>query len=133
MKRLLILTMAMCSGMLAHADDYPYLTFEQTDGTELSFDVESLEMYFDGGNLYVQNASGSKTLSVSDLKRMYFSSVVDGVTELTASSKATSLSAYDLTGKYVGQFASVSQLQTALPKGIYVVKQNTKTSKIVVK
>lgn len=133
MKRLLILTMAMCSGMLAHADDFPYLTFEQADGSELAFDVESLEMYFDGGTLYVQNASGSKSLAVSDLKRMYFSSVADGVTEISASPKSTSISAYDLTGKYVGQFASVNQLQTALPKGIYVVKQNTKTSKIVVK
>ncbi len=133
MKRLLILAMGMCSGMLAHADDYSYLTFEQTDGTELSFDVESLEMYFDGGTLYVQNASGSKALTVSDLKRMFFSSVANGVTELSATTKATPLSAYDLTGKYMGQFASISQLQTALPKGIYVVKQNTKTSKIVVK
>lgn len=133
MKRLLILVSVVCSVMFAHADGYSYLTFEQADGGLLSFDVESLEMYFDGGTLYVQNASGSKSLTVSDLKRMYFSSEATGITDLSATSKAGPLSVYDLTGKSVGQFGSVSQMQSTLSKGVYVVKQNNHTSKIVVK
>jgi len=53
--------------------DYPYLTFEGTDGTRESLDVESLEITFKDGTLIATNdGNQTGTYSVEALLKMYF-------------------------------------------------------------
>lgn len=53
--------------------DYPYLTFETSDGMTKSLSVESLYITFENGQLLATNADGDEVLVLSDLAKMYFS------------------------------------------------------------
>ena len=57
--------------MTAQADDYPYLTFQTQDGTLTSVATSSLTLAIESGQLVVND--GEKTFTLTDLKKMYFS------------------------------------------------------------
>ena len=71
MKRLLLILMTMAGAMTAQADDYPYLTFQTQDGTLTSVATSSLTLAIESGQLVVND--GEKTFTLTDLKKMYFS------------------------------------------------------------
>lgn len=57
--------------MTAQADDYPYLTFETSDGTVQSVSTTSLKLEISGDKLLVND--GAQSFTLTDLKKMYFS------------------------------------------------------------
>lgn len=71
MKRLLLILMTVAGVMTAQADDYPYLTFETSDGTVLSVSTTSLKLEISGDKLLVND--GAQSFTLTDLKKMYFS------------------------------------------------------------
>lgn len=71
MKRLLLILMTVAGVLTAQADDYPYLTFETSDGTVQSVSTTSLKLEICGDKLLVND--GEKTFTLTDLKKMYFS------------------------------------------------------------
>lgn len=71
MKRLLLILMTVAGVLTAQADDYPYLTFETSDGTVQSVSTTSLKLEISGDKLLVND--GEKTFTLTDLKKMYFS------------------------------------------------------------
>lgn len=71
MKRLLLILMTMAGVMTAQADDYPYLTFETSDGTVQSVSTTSLKLEISGDKLLVND--GAQSFTLTDLKKMYFS------------------------------------------------------------
>ena len=85
------------------AGDYPYLTFETTDGNKVSVSTESLTLTVSGTTL----TAGNQSFTLVNLSKMYFSII------------------YDLKGNKV----SKSQMQ----KGVYIVKTNKGTFKMTVK
>ena len=136
MKRLLIVSVALLAAMSSQADNYPYLSFQSSDGATLSMAVESLSMTFtDGGSqLVVANGSESHTLDVADLQRMFFSvNSATGISELAPSASDASLKAYTVEGVYVGTFSSLSDLEESVESGIYVVKTSGRTFKTAVR
>lgn len=128
MKKLLW-TVLMLSGTLPTlADDYPYLTFELTDGAKASVSVESLTLTINGTTLKV----GSQTFILSNLSKMYFSTTdettggANAIDEVkTDDSLLDNAEIYDLNGRKVTK----DQMQ----KGVYIVKTQERTCKIVVK
>ena len=71
MKRLLLILMTMAGVLAAQADDYPYLTFETSDGTVQSVSTTSLKLEISGDKLLVND--GAQSFTLTDLKKMYFS------------------------------------------------------------
>ena len=112
---------------MGEGSDYTYLTFETTDGTKTSVDVSSLPVTINLDNSTL--TIGSQTFALADLSKMYFSKQDEttGISEelRVKSEEFAAATIYDLQGHQV----SKDQLR----KGVYIVKSNGKTYKIVVK
>lgn len=123
-----ILGILMMVGTLpTMAGNYPYLTFELTDGAKVSVSVTSLTLSVNGTTL----KAGSQTFTISNLTKMYFSST----DETTGGTNAIEeLTADDLEGKEIYDLNGHKlDSDTQLPRGVYIVKSKNKTCKIVVK
>lgn len=116
----------MIGTLPAMAGNYPYLTFELTDGAKVSVSVSSLSLSVNGNTL----KAGAQTFTISNLSKMYFSSTdetsgVTAIDELTADD-LEGKEIYDLNGHRLESDAQ-------LPRGVYIVKSKNKTCKIVVR
>ena len=124
-KALLLFLMAMMGTIGMKAADYPYLTFELTDGSKASVSVSSdVAMTFSGSTLTI----GSETFTLTNLSKMYFSTSDETTTGISALETADSNeieAIYNLQGHKVSR----DQMQ----RGVYIVKTKKGTSKITVK
>ena len=75
MKKLLMTLVGMICMTAAMADDvYPYLTIESADGNTTSIGAKGLTLTADDqGSLIAANSEETKTFTLSDLAKMYFS------------------------------------------------------------
>ena len=127
MKSFILGILMMIGTLPAMAGNYPYLTFELTDGAKVSVSVSSLSLSVNGNTL----KAGAQTFTISNLSKMYFSSTDEtngGATvieELTADD-LEGKEIYDLNGHRLDSNAQ-------LPRGVYIVKSKNKTCKIVVR
>ena len=133
MKKWLLAALIMAGTLPTQADNYPYLTFETAEGAKASVAVESLSLTISGTTLTV----GSQTFTLSNLSKMYFSMTDETTEDVNAIEDVTIddlLSAnsvvYDLNGRVVekGKFSD-----DKLPRGVYIVKTNERTCKILVR
>ena len=113
----------MMGVLAAHAEEYPYLTFELTDGTKASVDVSSLQITINGNTL----TAGSQTFELTNLSKMYFSGSNEstGISETLAGDLDTATEIYDLQGRKLTKYQ--------MHKGIYVIKTNKGNFKVNVK
>lgn len=133
MKRFLLLVSAFLSMAFANADTYPYLAFQKNDGTTVSVGVESLSMTFSGGRLSVSNGTETYELTVADLNKMYFSTEkISGVSDVIAGDDGA-LQVFTLTGINLGLYENAEALYNSVQPGIYIVKTDSKTQKLVVR
>ena len=120
MKKILLLLTMLVGAMTAQAEDYTYLTFETTDGAKASVSVAS----------DVTLTISGTTLTVG-LSKMYFSTTDEtGTTGIETIDNGqltidNSTEIYDLQGHKV----SKDQMR----RGVYIVKTNSRTYKMVVK
>ena len=120
--------------LAAHAESYPYLTFQKADGSLQSVGVEALEMTFQDGKLVYSNSTGTGTLKLADLAAMYFSSTdATAITSPTADSGDGKVEVFSLQGVSYGTFANLQAMKESVPTGTYIVKTNGKTQKIAVR
>ena len=133
MKKFLLAALVMAGTLQAQADDYPYLTFELTDGAKASVNVESLTLTIIGTTLKV----GSQTFTLSNLSKMYFSMTDETSAEINAIESlkiddvlSDDAEVYDLNGRILEK-GKVSDGK--LPRGVYIVKTKERTCKIVVR
>ena len=126
MKKIVLIFMALVGALAVQAEDtYTYLTFETTDGTKTSVDVSSLPVTInlDNSTLII----GNQSFALADLSMMYFStqSETTGIEEISNATIDDDAVFYDLQGH------KVSKAQ--MKKGVYIVKTNRKTFKIVMR
>lgn len=125
MKKIALLMMALVGALTLQADDnYPYLTFETTDGAKISVNTESLTLTINGTTL----TAGNQQFTLTNLSKMYFSTSDEsttGIEETTITTLNDATEIYDLQGHKV--------TKDQMRKGVYIVKTNDKTYKIVVK
>ena len=110
--------------LTVQADDYPYLTFETTDGAKASVSVSSLTLTISGTTL----TAGEETFTLSNLSKMYFSMTNEsttGIEETTSTALEEATDIYDLQGHKVSK--------EQMKKGIYIVKTKNRTYKMIVK
>ena len=125
MKKIVLLLMTLVGGGLAvqAEDSYTYLTFETTDGAKVSVSVSSLPVTINLDNSTL--AIGNETFALADLSKMYFStqSETTGIQEINSATIDEAADIYDLQGHKV--------TKAQMKKGVYIVKSNSKTYKIV--
>ena len=134
MKKIVLTLLMMIGTHVASAYEYPYLIFETNGGALTALSVESLTLTVVDGELKAVNGNGTQTFPLSELSKMYFATTPTGINALTddALDLTSEAEVYDLGGRRVSQSLRLSQTN-ALRSGIYVVKQNGQTRKIVVK
>ena len=126
MKKSMLLFMALIGAMNVQAEDFSYLTFEMTDGAKASVSVASLTLSINGNTL----TAGSQTFTLANLSRMYFSATDEtttGIEEIESDKLLIdgSTEIYDLKGRKISK--------TEMKKGVYIVKTQNKTYKIIVR
>ncbi len=135
MKKELLFIIGTCmSGPVAHADSYPYLTFQKSDGTTVSMESASLVMTFSDGKLIASNGTDSQELTVADLSKMYFSeSGATGIQDVDVSDADGEVEVFSLQGVSYGKFSTVQSFLNTAEPGVYIVKVNGKSQKIMVR
>ena len=120
MKKIVLLLAILASATLtAHAEGYPFLTVQHSDGSQQSFASSGLVITFNDGNMVVSQNGTKTTLALSDLSKMFFSNT-SGIQQMENSeSKMEDSSVYDLQGRKIVDRNSVNY--KSLPKGIYIV------------
>ena len=135
------------------AEDYGYIVFQQSSGTEQSVDAMGLKITFLNGQLIATPKTGDPlSLSLADMAAMRFS--VNGATAIRGISAAAGVSVNDgsivvslganswakvftPSGVAVAQFSTADTGRTfatrALQGGVYIVKTNNTTTKILIK
>ena len=124
MKKILLLLTMLVGTLTAQAEDYTYLTFETTDGAKVSVSVASdVTLTISGTTLTV----GSQSFTLTNLSKMYFSNTDEttGIEEITSATLDEATDIYDLQGHKV----SKDQMR----RGVYIVKTNSRTYKMVVR
>ncbi len=125
MKKALFILMAMMGALTANALDYPYLTFELTDGSKASVSVTSdATLTFSGTTLTI----GSESFTLTNLSKMYFSAsdeTATGITSLQTADDDEIEAIYDLQGHQV--------TREQMRRGIYIIKTKNGTSKVSVR
>ena len=125
---LMILLCILSIGM--RAGDYQYLVFTLSNGTTQAVTAANLSIAFTGDNLVA--TSGNETLAtlpLSTLASMEFSTDgTTGISQISADQLITDGNTviYDMQGRQMLQGA-------ALPKGVYIVKNNNRTLKVNIK
>ena len=127
--------MALLGTLAAQAADYQYLTIEKKDGTALSMTAVGLNITYANGKMTATNGTETATLALTELSRMFFSDTKDATAIATIEDlqPETAATVYDLSGRLVASEVMPSALSSLLRKGVYIVRQNTKTVKIQVK
>lgn len=130
----------MAGTLHASAQGYDYLTFRQADGTETSLGIDNLTITFASGNLVATNGTQEFTAPLAGMDKMYFAAeptaidqatVQDGAaavrivngTLLVDGTPAQGVSVYSLDGR--------RQPATGLSRGVYVVRLQGKTLKVL--
>lgn len=124
MKKLFLLLTVLVTTLTVQAEGYTYLTFETTDEAKASVSVENLTLTINGTTL----TAGSQQFTLSNLSKMYFSTsdeTATGIEEINGASIEEATDIYDLQGHKV----SKEQMR----KGVYIVKTNSRTYKMVVR
>lgn len=124
MKKFFLLLTVLVTTLTVQAEGYTYLTFETTDGAKASVSVENLTLTINGTTL----TAGSQQFTLSNLSKMYFSTsdeTATGIEEINSASIEEATDIYDLQGHKV----SKEQMR----KGVYIVKTNSRTYKMVVR
>lgn len=126
--------MAMATAATCYAD-YPYMTIRQTDGTEISVGSDGLRFNIDeDGYLVVNSTDGTMKLPLTGLASMEFTEQPAGV--YTAGMEMLPdgpVKVFSTSGVALGSFDSPEEARCALSEpGVYIIKSNTGTCKIVV-
>lgn len=130
MKKFLVLSLLSILSIGMRAADYQYLVFTMTDGSTKAVTATDLAISFADGNLVA--TSGNETLAtlpLSSLTEMEFSNDnTTGIETISVDALSTDAATviYDLNGRQMPQGA-------ALPKGVYILKNNNRTLKVNIK
>jgi hypothetical protein len=128
MKKVILFFLALTGVLAVQAKtDFPYLTFEMTDGTKVSVDVTSLTLTVSGTTL----TAGEQSFTLTNLNKMYFSpgdETTTGISEVMTADLNEATAIYDLNGRRVNV-----DVNGNVNKGVYIIKTKQGTFKVNVK
>lgn len=122
--------MLMSPTLTTSAAEFPWLTFVMADETELSVAADNLSLNYADGNLLLTSQSANETLPTAQIKSMRFTSTPASVDAIGVEASFTA-DYYTPSGISVGRFGSIDEARDMLPAGIYIVKCEQKTFKLI--
>lgn len=152
-KPLIIFALAWLTAATCRADDYGYVVFQQSSGTLQSVDAQGLKITFRDGQLIATPKTGEPlAISLEDMAAMRFSTeAATGISSATAESgismqgraivialpSRNRATVATPSGVVVAQYATAESAATfatqPLASGVYIVKTNNTTTKILVR
>lgn len=132
MKKFFILLAFVAATLAAHADEFPYLAIERTDGSVTVMTAANLTLTYAEGTLTVANGETNETFETASLSRMYFTDTATGIAEIAAAGRAVPVDVWAADGRSLGRFPSLQDATKRLNKGTYVIKANDTTFKVAV-
>lgn len=152
-KMFMVVALAWFTAIMGHAESYDYLVLRNSNGEQQSLSAMGLKITFRDGCLVAQPADGEAvTVNLADMAAMHFSTeavtAVTGVTAqygvrlqgrsivfaLPANGQATVATPAGVTVAQFHAQGQVGQFATGqLPRGIYIVKTDSATTKISVR
>lgn len=132
MRKLILLILALIGMTHIHAYEYEYLVFQKSDGTQVAFDVNALEITFEGETLAVTNSVTSESLDINTLVSMYFSNdKTTAIKDVPETNGRETVEAYSATGVFLGIYPSAEMARNAVGHGVFVFKMKGSTVKFV--
>ena len=134
MKKLVLTTLITLGTLQVQAYEYPYLVFQNTEGTTTAFAVESLTITISEGKLVAKNAEDTQSFSLGDLSKMYFTRQADltGISD-TDTSEDEIVEVFTTGGINIGKYLNINEAKSSLKPGLYILKSRQKTFKITIK
>ena len=138
MKKLLLALFCLTLGATVSAQQLDYLTFRMADGSEKSLPVDGLKITFEGTQLHAVAQGEKADFNLSEMGLMFFSATPTGI-ETVREDRAPVLIA---DGRLVVEPGDVIQVYSMegrevkadrLSRGVYLVKKNGRTFKVLVK
>lgn len=117
----------------AQAYEYPYLVFQNTEGSTIVMAVESLTITISDGKLIATNTDGTQNILLTDLSKMFFTQTADLSGISNAETENEAVEVFTTGGLSLGKFQDINTAKTSLKPGIYIMKGKSKTTKIAVK
>lgn len=133
MKKLFVCMMLLTGTLAAQAYDYPYLTFQTSDGTTKTVSVESLVITFNNGQMVATSGTDSQTISLSQLSKMFFSISSDATAISEVTTESDAIEVFSISGHSLGRYTSSSEAKNALKSGVYIFKSKNNSAKIAIK
>lgn len=120
MKRIIFIFALMLVVVMAHADDYNYLIFAQSSGSQTAVEAEGLTITFSDGYLIATSADGTVTrLPLNEMSSMWFSeSAATGITTVGASQATVQTDGNSI----ITQAARGTRYTVATPSGIVMAQ-----------
>lgn len=140
MKNLIILFIMALGTLQASAQEYNYLTLQETDGTETSLTVDGLKIIFVDGSIVVTNGTQNFTAPLASMSKMYFAETATAINSAIAAADEASVrivngqlqvNAPDGSRVKVYGLDGREQGTSHLTRGVYVVRVNNQTFKVI--
>lgn len=137
-KNYLALCVLLASTSVTQARDFDYLTFLDANGSERSLPVDGLKITFADGKLHASAASKDVVFELSQLREMFFSLTPTGISSVGNDEVKVGIVDGQLrvdapAGSHVAVYAADGRLVEGrtLTRGLYIVKVNDKTYKLL--
>ena len=143
MKTLLTTLALALSATSLSAQNYDFLTFQNTDNTVKSLSIDGLKITFQDGNAVATVNGQTETFALDNLQKLYFTEKdVTGIEQVVAADNQ--IRVYTENGKLMISAPENSKVSVYsidgrrvsdeyLPQGTYVVRVNDRSFKIFVK
>ena len=153
MKKLIFLVLLVAGWASAGAQSFTYLNLTMTDNSTRSLTADGLKITFADGNLTARNGAATQTVPLAGIKAFSFSdNASDGIADINSAPVSArglsgaisvtapagaSVSVYNLLGSKVYEAVKGGDgeqvLDVTLPQGVYVVRINTISIKVLVR
>ncbi len=138
-KSLLLLFLLM-PALSMMAQSWDYITFRTADGTERSMTAVGTTITFKDGKIVAANGSDTISWNLADLSSMFFSAQATGIKSAQTQPIAVAIVNGQLqvtapTGSRVSVYTADGRLASGnnLTKGLYIVRVNQQTFKVLAK
>ena len=130
MRKLILMFLLVCAGMV-QAEEYAYLVFTNTEGTQTALTVTNLTITVNGAQLDVTNDDGTVNFSLTELASMQFRTeasdlaAVENVLDGDAPVRV-----FSILGTSLGEFDNLVQAASSLTRGVYIITDGKRPVKI---
>ena len=120
----------VCARMV-QAEEYAYLVFTNTEGTQTALTVTNLTITVNGAQLDVTNDDGTVNFSLTELASMQFRTeggelaAVENVLDGDAPVRV-----FSILGTSLGEFENLVQAASSLTHGVYIITDGKRSVKI---